>query len=305
MELQLIVWRITRTGYGCGNELRRTRLAPCRHRRHRKGKSCWPRSQSVFKRFSIPIIHHRKIFMRQNKSRRAGFTLIELLVVIAIIAILAALLLPVLGKAKGRAQGAACLNQGKQMMTAMLLYTSENNEFFPPNPDDGNILPGYNWCAGSAGIGGPQEFNPDVLRDPTRSLLISYLGGNVNIFRCPADRRMGLYQGANTIYLSVLRGSYMLVAFSVTPLGVGEDVGEYVADAVRVVRESGLPNRTDAMFTTVEGDWDEVMDVVNGAVDAVAAKAPRVSLSLKADIRPGVTGALTSKIETIERYLEL
>ena len=95
----------------------------------------------------------------------------------------------------------------------------------------------------------------------------------------------------------------MLVAFSVTPLGVGEDVAEYVADAVRVVRESGLPSRTDAMFTTVEGDWDEVMDVVRRAVDAVAAKAPRVSLSLKADVRPGVTGALDAKVEAVERYL--
>jgi uncharacterized protein (TIGR00106 family) len=95
----------------------------------------------------------------------------------------------------------------------------------------------------------------------------------------------------------------MLVAFSVTPIGVGEDVAEYVADAVRVVRESGLPNRTDAMFTTVEGDWDEVMDVVRRAVDAVAAKAPRVSLSLKADVRPGVTGALDAKVEAVQRYL--
>ena len=95
----------------------------------------------------------------------------------------------------------------------------------------------------------------------------------------------------------------MLVAFSVTPLGVGEDVADYVADAVRVVRESGLPNRTDAMFTSVEGDWDEVMDVVRRAVDAVAAKAPRVSLSLKADVRPGVTGALDAKVEAVERYL--
>ena len=95
----------------------------------------------------------------------------------------------------------------------------------------------------------------------------------------------------------------MLVAFSVTPIGVGEDVAEYVADAVRVVRESGLPNRTDAMFTTVEGDWDEVMDVVRHAVEAVAAKAPRVSLSLKADLRPGVTGALDSKVEAVERHL--
>ena len=95
----------------------------------------------------------------------------------------------------------------------------------------------------------------------------------------------------------------MLVAFSVTPLGTGEGVAEYVADAVRVVRDSGLPNQTDAMFTTVEGDWDEVMAVVKRAVEAVAAKAPRVSVVLKADIRPGVTGALASKVDSLERHL--
>ena len=96
----------------------------------------------------------------------------------------------------------------------------------------------------------------------------------------------------------------MLVAFSVTPLGVGEDVGEIVAEAVRVVRASGLPNRTDAMFTTVEGDWDETMAVVKQAVDAVARRAPRVSVVLKADLRPGVTDGLTAKVETVERYLK-
>jgi uncharacterized protein (TIGR00106 family) len=101
----------------------------------------------------------------------------------------------------------------------------------------------------------------------------------------------------------------MLVAFSVTPLGVGEEVGEYVAEAVRVVRESGLPNRTDAMFTTVEGEWDEVLAVVKRASDAVQERAQadgaggRVSLVIKADIRPGVTGALDAKVATVERYL--
>ena len=77
----------------------------------------------------------------------------------------------------------------------------------------------------------------------------------------------------------------MIVAFSVTPLGVGEEVGSYVADAVRVVRASGLPNRTDAMFTSIEGDWDEVMTVVKAACDAVAAHAPRVS-SARGSPRP-------------------
>jgi len=128
---------------------------------------------------------------------RRAFTLIELLVVIAIIAILAALLLPVLSKAKSKAQGALCLNDGKQLMMAITLYVSENNDFFPPNPDDANKVPGHNWAGGNAGQGGSDEFNPDVLKDPDRSLLISYLGGNVTLFRCPADKRQGLYDGPN------------------------------------------------------------------------------------------------------------
>ena len=93
----------------------------------------------------------------------------------------------------------------------------------------------------------------------------------------------------------------MLVAFAITPLGVGEAVGKQVAAAVRVVRESGLPNHTDAMFTTVEGEWDEVMDVVKRAVHAV--DAPRVGLTLKADMRRGVTDAMTSKVRSVERHL--
>jgi prepilin-type N-terminal cleavage/methylation domain-containing protein len=129
-------------------------------------------------------------------SRRA-FTLIELLVVIAIIAILAAMLMPVLSRAKQRAQGASCLNNGKQLMLALHLYANENNDFYPPNPDDGNTDAGYNWCGGSAGIGGPQEFDPDVLLDPKRSLLIKYLGQDPKLFKCPADTRVGPYKGAN------------------------------------------------------------------------------------------------------------
>ncbi|MBG0831338.1 MTH1187 family thiamine-binding protein [Planomonospora sp. ID67723] len=96
----------------------------------------------------------------------------------------------------------------------------------------------------------------------------------------------------------------MLVAFSVTPIGSGEDVGEIVAEAVRVVRASGLPNRTDAMFTTVEGEsWDEVMAVVKDAVAAVEARCGRVSLVLKADIREGRGGRMEAKVEAVERHL--
>jgi uncharacterized protein YqgV (UPF0045/DUF77 family) len=85
---------------------------------------------------------------------------------------------------------------------------------------------------------------------------------------------------------------------------VGERVGQIVAEAVRVVRASGLPNRTGAMFTEVEGEsWDEAMAVVSQAVQAVAAHAPRVSTVIKVDYRPGATGALTGKVESIERHL--
>jgi uncharacterized protein (TIGR00106 family) len=94
-----------------------------------------------------------------------------------------------------------------------------------------------------------------------------------------------------------------IFAFSVAPLGAGESVTDAVAEAVRIVRASGLPNRTTSMFTEIEGEWDEVMDVVKRATEAVGAGGHRVSLVLKADIRPGRTGELTGKVERVEERL--
>jgi uncharacterized protein (TIGR00106 family) len=98
----------------------------------------------------------------------------------------------------------------------------------------------------------------------------------------------------------------MLVAFSIGPSTTASDdgsVGEAVAQAIRVVRESGLPNETNAMFTNIEGEWDEVMAVIKRAVEVVAATSPRVSLVLKADIRSGHSDMLTAKVDRIERLL--
>lgn len=97
----------------------------------------------------------------------------------------------------------------------------------------------------------------------------------------------------------------MLVAFSIAPAVADADggVAEAVARAIKVVRDSGLPHETTSMFTTIEGDWDETMDVVKRAVDAVAEVSPRVSLVLKADIRPGFTGQLDAKTKRIDMIL--
>ena len=110
----------------------------------------------------------------------------------------------------------------------------------------------------------------------------------------------------------------MIVAFSVQPtgepsdssltrhLGEGADgasVHDAVAAAVRIVRASGLPTRTSSMFTEIEGDWEEVMDVVRRATEEAGRYGSRVSLVLKADIRPGHEGELEGKITRMEQSL--
>ncbi|MDY0830422.1 thiamine-binding protein [Microbacterium sp. BG28] len=99
----------------------------------------------------------------------------------------------------------------------------------------------------------------------------------------------------------------MLIAFSVAPSGTGRadgSVHDAVAAAVKIVRDSGLPHRTGSMFTEIEGEWDEVFAVVKAATEAVLPFGSRVSLVLKADIRPGYTGELDAKIERLERAIE-
>ena len=94
-----------------------------------------------------------------------------------------------------------------------------------------------------------------------------------------------------------------LIAVSIAPVGVGDELSKYVAEVVKVIRESGLPNKTYSMFTEIEGEWDAVMAVVKRATFVLAEKGIRTEVVLKADIRPGVSGMMEGKIDRLEEAL--
>lgn len=94
-----------------------------------------------------------------------------------------------------------------------------------------------------------------------------------------------------------------LVAVAIAPFGVGDELAEHVAEVVRVIRASGLPCRTNSMFTEIEGDWDEVMDVVKRATFVLAKQGIRTEVILKADLRPGHTGTMESKVRKVDDIL--
>ncbi len=95
-----------------------------------------------------------------------------------------------------------------------------------------------------------------------------------------------------------------LVAIAIAPFGEGEELSEYVAEVIRVIRDSGLPSRTNSMFTEIEGEYDEVMRVVKDATFVLAERGIRTEVILKADIRPGHTNTMTSKVAKIDAILD-
>ena len=95
-----------------------------------------------------------------------------------------------------------------------------------------------------------------------------------------------------------------LVAVAIAPFGQGEELSQYVAEVVEVIRASGLNNRTYSMFTEIEGEWDEVMDCVKRATFVLAQRGIRTEVVLKADIRPGFENTMEGKVQRLEEKLE-
>ena len=95
-----------------------------------------------------------------------------------------------------------------------------------------------------------------------------------------------------------------LVAVAIAPFGVGDELSKEVSEVVKVIRDSGLPNKTYSMFTEIEGEWDEVMKVVKNATFVLAEKGIRTEVIMKMDIRPGYNNIITEKIDRMENQMQ-
>lgn len=153
-----------------------------------------------------------KIHDTRPRCDRFGFTLSELVAILAVLGLAVLTWLPARAGSRTKAQAVRCLNNLHQIIGALDMYTHDNHDLLPPNPDDGSNFAGYSWCYGQAGIGGVDQFDPDILTDPRRCLISPYLGTNASLFRCTADMRTGLYDGAALYPSSPLKGTIVPAA---------------------------------------------------------------------------------------------
>ena len=158
------------------------------------------------------------------QETNAAFTLADLLALLGLFVLLALFLTPALARTRVSEQGFQCLNNFRQLMTAMLIYSRDYQDWLPPNYDDGNTTPYGNLVGGEAGVGGGNEYDPDILKDPTRSLLAPYQGTNVAIYHCPADNRPPGYPNGMSANDPALKGNQISASRSVSMSGaVGTD----------------------------------------------------------------------------------
>jgi prepilin-type N-terminal cleavage/methylation domain-containing protein len=150
---------------------------------------------------------------RGDSFPRKAFTLPELLVVLVIMGLLAVMLLPARADSRTKSKSIRCVDNLRQVMNAVMMYTHDNHDLLLPNEDSGNSPLGHVWVQGSVGFPiGAAQFNPDILMDPQQCLITSYLNTNISLFRCTADARVGTYQGTN----SAMVGAEVPVARSIS-----------------------------------------------------------------------------------------
>jgi hypothetical protein len=214
-----------------------------------------------------------------------AFTRLDLLALVVMLFILSGLAVAALAANGSNSRAFFCLNNARQMAAAIALYTADNRDLFPPNPDDGNTVPGHNWCAGSVGGGMPGSpassgaFNPDLLTDKNRNLISPYLGLKPTPFTCAADPRRGPYSGAD----SLRRGQTIGAARSISMNG---GVGTICPGYNQGGAHSGVP------VLPVNGPWldgahghraNQPFATFGSAVDFGAVGADRIFLTVEED----------------------
>lgn len=176
----------------------------------------------------------------QGRESKRAFTITELLVVVGVLILLFLVLLPAQADSRAKSRGVRCLDNLRQIMGAYMLYTRDNHDLFPPNPDDGNTTVGHNWCPGSGGVGGGNQYDPDLIA--RRCLLMPYVNTNVSLLRCTADLRVGTYQGSDPVKI----GTKVPPARSISMNGA---VGTICSSFNSVGSHSGKPS------LSVNGPW--------------------------------------------------